>query len=213
MAGRLAEFGLHLEGADVPRIVAKLRNLGSAWVLTVGPTAKAMIANRWVTAAFEREAQVILPRGRTEARWETEDIGLDLEVLDSLRIGEFPALEPERQRITPERFRGVAISDIPRARGPIAAARLRNLTFSDDVRHTIAITFRHLLDERGVRPRAIYREASAALGKTEDEVKQTINRARQRVNEMRPTRAPLRDADAFGDYVIRRRRIVGRGDL
>ena len=81
---------------------------------------------------------------------------------------------------------------------------------TDDLRHTMAVLFRHLLTG-GPSPRNLYMAAAVELETTPEAVKQASKRLRDRINRERVQR--LEDVKALGHYLITTTRSVTEADL
>lgn len=176
--GRAPSSGLRLPRSWVPRGLCRLVPTGLGWLVQVGPRARARVQNDFVgDHVFDRLALVALQPGKSVITFPELD---DLCQL-GIRIVE-PALENEANGLAP----ALELRDRPdkdeRARGTIYAVRRVAMTRTQ--RQRAAVTFRHLLCGEPA-PKNLTQTAAAALGISEQALKNSLGDLRDKVNEER----------------------------
>jgi hypothetical protein len=211
--GRARGAAAHLPYERVPRILATIVPYVSAssvlghskaprqgWLLINGERTRARAENRRAIVEAEPSGIVALQDGTTVVIWPELDEAVTLTIV--VRIGRSdPALQVARDRAPDDRAGATPATFVPLERGDVRPS----------LRHTMAVLFRHLLEETP-KPVNVYRTAADEMGTTEAALKRSAERLMGRINEYR-FGGPIDTLDHLGHYLVTTAALITTDDL
>lgn len=200
--GRRERHAFSLREEWIPRDLAELIPIQEGWLIENGGRTRMRVRNTWiegVEAFFSQRAMVMLQQGTSVIDWPELDGSLSLTV--TIR----------NERATDRDIPYAVGSEIDAGR-PVAGTNLRGreVEMSPGLKHRMAVLFRHLI-ERSEPPANLCETAAKRLGTSEQAVKNSANRYRQRLNASRGR--SLETLEQLGYYLVVTSEAIGTVDL
>jgi hypothetical protein len=190
--GRHERHGFALAPEWVPLVVGTLAPVPDGWLVTNGTRTTMLVENDWIetgTVFLRPNATAMLQRGEHRVCW------------PELRSSVSLSLTVRTRRLEDQRvpYAVDAVVD-PRAAGVGSYLGVADAPMSGMLRYRLAMLFRHLL-EGSEEPRHLLTRRAEQLGITEEELDETVQRFRRRLNAVRGT--DLQSLEELGEHLVR----------